>query len=428
MILAHSNKKLFVVIVFFLMFFSVKSQRIKDSVKVEVDFSKKLRNVNSMSGFLHYDNIRLLEKNIKELKPKYWRIGWSYKSPDDITYLRSFGITPILVISDLYGYPGMKNNKNWPHPLYTDKLKTLITAEYQKFKNTVIYDIWNEPFHQAGFGDFDKEEFYQIFKKGHDIIRSLPGGDKAMITGPSLDNYNEKEIDDFLNFCNLNDIRVDVLCWHEFRYQDGLKDFSKDMIKLRTKILPKYSKVGVKKIVLTEILNQYSMLSPSEALHVFKYFENNGIDGTCKACWAENDGVFNCNNSMNGLLDKIGKTRSVWWAYKIYNQSITNRVKDSSNYDELSVFASYDSKGEYVIINNNSGNKIVDAKIKLKNIFTRYKKAENFDIKLFAIPNSGEAPMENMIEDQKINFNKSTSTVNVPIMNPKTVYYLSISK
>lgn len=110
MILTHSNKNFFVGIVFFLIFFNVKSQRIKDSVKVEVDFSKKLGNVNSMSGFLHYENIRLLEKNIKELKPKYWRTGidWSKKSPTDIAYLRSFGIIPILVISDLYGYPGKK--------------------------------------------------------------------------------------------------------------------------------------------------------------------------------------------------------------------------------------------------------------------------------------------------------------------------------
>ncbi|MFL9835721.1 GH39 family glycosyl hydrolase [Chryseobacterium terrae] len=430
MILTHLYKKLFFFTIFFLMFVFVKSQRIKDSVKVEVDFSKKIGNVNSMSGFLHYDNVRLLEKNIKELKPKYWRIGWSYKSPDDIPYLRSFGITPILVISDLYGYPGKKNNKNWPHPLYTDNLKTLITSEYQKFKNTVIYDIWNEPFHQAGFGDFDKVEFYQIFKKGHDIIRSLPGGDKAMITGPSLDNYNEKEMDDFLNFCNSNNVRVDVLCWHEFRDQEGLKDFSKDMIKLRTKILPKYPKVGVKRIVLTEILNQYSMLSASEVLHNFKSFENNDIDGTCKSCWAESDGVFNCNNSMNGLLDKNGKTRAIYWAYEIYNQSLKNRVKDWTNYDQASVFASYDKNGGYIIVNNNSGNKVVNTVVKIKNLQSVFGTTKKLDLKIYEIPNTREEPLERMIfnKSQKINITKNITEITIPAINPKTIYYLLLSK
>lgn len=432
MILTHTNKIFFGVIAFFLMFVSVKSQRIKDSVKVEVDFSKKLGNINSMSGFLHYDNIRFLEKNIKELQPKYWRIGigWSNKSPEDITYLRSFGVIPILVISDLYGYPGKKNNKLWPHPLEGDRFKNLITSEYQKFKNTVIYDIWNEPFHQAGFGDFDKEEFYEIFKKGHDIIRSLPGGDKAMITGPSLDNYNEKEMDDFLNFCNSNDVRVDVLCWHEFRDKEGLKDFSKDVKKLRTTILPKYPKVGVKKIVLTEILNQYVMFAPSEALQNFKYFENNGIDGTCKSCWAESDGVFNCNNSMNGLLDKNGNPRSIYWAYKIYNQSLKNRVKETINYEQFAVFASYDQKGGYVIVANNSGNKVINTKVNLKNLQVVFGKIKHLDLNIYEIPNIGEAPLGNMIfnKKQKIEISNNSSEIVMPSMNPKSVYYLSIPK
>lgn len=430
MILAHLNKKRSFFIVFFLMFVFAKSQRIKDSVKVEVDFSKKISNVKSMSGFLHYDNIRLLEKNIKELQPKYWRVGWSYKSIDDIIYLRSFGITPILVISDLYGYPGKKNNKNWPHPLEDEKFKNLITSEYQKLKNTVIYDIWNEPFHQGGFGDFDKEEYYKIFKKGHDIIRSLPGGDKALITGPSLDNYHEDEIEDFLNFCNSNNVRVDILCWHEFRDQETLKDFSKDMVKLRTKILPKYPKVGVKKIMLTEILNQYSMLSPSEVLQNFKAFENNGIDGTCKTCWPESDGIFNCNNSMNGLLDKNGKTRSVYWGYEIYNRSINNRVKDWTNYDKASIFASYDKKGGYIIVNNNSGNKVVNTAVKIKNLQAVFGTSKKLDLKIYEIPNTVEEPLEKMIfnKNQKVTIVKSTTEIILPAINPKTIFYLVLSK
>ncbi|WP_261511163.1 GH39 family glycosyl hydrolase [Chryseobacterium paludis] len=423
--------KIISIIILFISLILVKCQRTKDSVIVEVDFSKKISNVKSMSGFLHYDNIKALQNDIIALQPKYWRIGWSYKSVDDIDYLRSFGVTPILVISDMYGYPGKKNNKEWSHPLYTGRLKTVINTEYQKFNNKVIYDIWNEPFHQGGFGDFDTEEYYKIFKKAHDIIRSSPGGDKALITGPSFDRYNEKEMEGFLKFCNTNNVRVDILSWHELRDGEYYKDFNKDMKRLRTEILPRYPKVGVKKIILNEIINQYSQFSPSEVLQVFKYLEDNNIDGACKACWAESDGVFNCNNSINGLLDKKGKPRSVWWAYKIYNQSTKGtRVKDITNYDQTSVFASYDDKGEYIILNNNSGNRIVNAKVKLKNLFSLYKKDKNLDLVVYEIPNTLELPLENMIfnQKQKIIVNKNTTTINIPSMNPKTVYYLSISK
>lgn len=406
----------------------IDSQEIRDSVKVEVDFGKRVKNVKSMSGFLHYSDVRSLQKHLTELQPKYWRIGWSYKSVSDIAYLRSFGVTPILVISDMYGYPGKKNNKEWSHPLHTDRLKTVVTAEYKKFKNTVIYDIWNEPFHQGASGDFDIEEYYQIFKKAHDIIRSQPGGKDALITGPSFDHYDEKEMEGFLNFCNKNNVRVDILCWHEWREGISAKDFSRDVKKLRTSILPKYPKVGVRKIILNEIINQNSQFSPSEVLQVLKMLENNNIDGACKGCWAESDGVVNCNNSINGLLDKNDKARSIWWAYKIYNQSTKNRVQNITNYDQLSVFASYDSKGEYIIINNNSGNKIVDAKIKLNNLFTVHKQTKNINLNIYEIPNTLESSLESMKLTEKVKISKNYPTINIKTMNPKTVYYLSISK
>jgi len=422
--------KIIFIIISFFSFYLVKSQRIKDSVSLEIDFLKKAGAVNSMSGFLHYDDIKALQKNIIALQPKYWRIGWSYKSVSDINYLRSFNITPILVLSDIYAYPGKKNNKEWPHPLYTDRLRNIITGEYQKFKNTVIYDIWNEPFHQEGFGDFDTEEYYQIFKKAHDIIRSLPGGDQALITGPSFDRYDEKEMEGFLNFCNKNNIRVDILSWHEWRDQDYLKDFSKDVKKLKEIILPKYPKVRVKKIVLGEIINQYSQFSPSEILEVFRYLENSGIDGACKGCWAESNGVFNCNNSMNGLLDKNGNPRSVWWAYKLYNQSIKNRVKFVSNYEHVSAFASYDGNGQYVIINNNSGNKVVNTKINLKNLSSLYKNVKTLELKIYQVPESKELPLEKMVlyQKQSVKVSKNGTTISIAEMSPKTLYYLMLSK
>jgi hypothetical protein len=425
--------KKYVLAIFIILPLFIHCQDTKESITVKVDLSKPLRNVKSMSGFLHYTDINKLEESIKQLKPKYWRIGNFYRSADDVKLLKKYGVTPVLVISDLYGYPGRKNNKDWPHPLIGNKLENLIKNLYAQLGNSVIYDVWNEPYHQEGFGDFDHDEYFKIFKKAHDIIRSQPNGKNAIITGPSFDNYDAKEIEGFLKYCNDNSVKVNILNWHEWRSGESLKGLKKDLDYVRNVLLTKYPNVKVEKIMFYEIINQWIQFSPSEILQVLKTLEDNSIDGACKGCWAESDGIYNCDkNSLDGLLDKDGNPRSAWWAYKYYAESVNNRVTSAANYDDLVSFVSADKSTVKLLLANNSKFNLVNVEVRINdsNFSFLSKKLTNLRVNVFEIPDTGERALTTSIpvSSKSLKIKDKKLSFQIKLMKPRTTYYIVVQK
>lgn len=412
--------------------FTVSCQNKIKNVTVDIDAGVKINQLNSLSGFLHYTDVRALDKDIKELKPKYWRIGWSYKSMADIDYLISNGITPIMVLSDKYGYPS-EENKSWRSPLVASQFQTLVKNLYKELGNKVIYDIWNEPYHEV-FGNFKHEDFYGIFKQAHDAIRSQPGGENALITGPSFDRYDRNDIENFLKYCQNNKIRVDVLSWHDWRSGDQVGMMKRDIEDVKNNLLPKYQSVGVKKIVLGEIISSEIQFSPSEVLNVFKSLEESGIDGACKGCWGESDGIFNCNNnSMDGLLDRQGKPRSVWWAYKLYTQSLDSRIKAESGNDNLIPFVSQSQDKIFIVLANNSKSTITTLTLKIRNLqkINSFKTAKNMNIQVYEIPDTHEAALAEpkFISSKVLKINSNNMVrFDLKKLDPKKVYYLALSK
>lgn len=425
--LSNGKKMLSLVILFFFVNF-FKSQASREFF-VNVNVSQQFRSTNSLSGFLHYNDIYKLEKSIKELKPKYWRIGAIKHSIDDVDYLIKNNIIPIVVISDLYGYPGKKNNKEWSHPLQEKKLENLIKDLYRKLGNSVIYDVWNEPYHQEASGDFEQNEFYKIFKKTHDIIRSQPGGKNALITGPSFDHYDVNEVEAFLKYCNNNGVIVNILNWHEWRSGENLEDLKKDVNHFRKVILPLYPNVKVEKIMFFEIINQYIQFSPSEILQFLKTLEELDIEGACKGCWKESDGSSNCeNNSLDGLLDKNGMPRSIWWGYKYYANSTINRVNSSTNNNEFVSFASYDEAKLNLLLSNNSKDNLRNTQINVNNIKLLLKNLKKAKVFIYEVPDTGEKRLQNptFLGSQTINISASKLKFKIPLFKSKTVYYLRI--
>lgn len=405
---------------------NISCQNKIDIVKLDIDLSEKIANINSMSGFLHYKDIRALDRDIKALKPKYWRIGWSYNSIDEVNYLKQNNIMPIMVVSDKYGYP-YETHKNWESPLESDKFRKFLTNLYQEMGNSVIYDIWNE-------SSFSDQEFHLIFKQAHDIIRSQPGGDRALIAGPSYAKYDRTEIESFLKYCLANNIRLDVLSWHDWRSGKHLPELKKDINYVKADLLQKYSKVGVKNIILTEVVFADIQFNPSEILNLLHALEDSGIDGACKACWEESNGLSNCNNnSMDGILDDKGNPRSAWWAYKLYGQSLENRVNVTSSYDMLIPFVSYDSNNIYLLVANNGLPEISKLTVSVKNIFknVNFKDSKQFTLKFYEIIDTQEKALKepNLIYSKNVKLNsKNILTLDFDQINSKQVYYFVISK
>lgn len=366
------------------------------SGSITVDFQKDIP-VNSMVGFLHFNNIYKLEPHLKQLKPKYWRFRWMDDSTEAVNLLIKNDIIPIIVLSDKYGYPD-NLGKNWKTPLKSDEYKKTVKFIYSKLGNKVIYDIWNEPY-MSGFGGFSSKDFFILFKEIHDLIRSLPGGVNALITGPSFEELNRYEIEKFFKFCNDNNIRFDILSWHEWRNEGDLKNMSSDIYWVKNYLLKKYPKVGIKKIVLTEIVHANIQFSPTQVLKVYDTLEKDKIDGACRGCFFESVGVINCeNNSITGLLDHSGNARSIWWATKLYSQSTENRVDSNTTLEDIISFASYDKNNGYLLLANNYKHTIknINVTFKLKGL-PLFKKNKKLKVYLYKIPNTEKKPLKSPI-------------------------------
>lgn len=415
-------------IIFFNFIFSTTMFNSQDLTgNVFVDFQKK-QSVNSMVGFLHFNDINKLQKDIKELKPKYWRFRYRHNTSEIVNQLLKNNVTPIIVISDQYGYT---DDPNWKSPLSTNKYESITKKIYQELGNNVIYDIWNEPY-LKGFGGFSSKDFFALFKKAHNVIRSLPGGQNALITGPSFHELKRSEMEDFFRFCNQNKIKVDVLSWHEWRNEADLKIMQSDIEWVKNVLLPAYPQVGVKKIVLTEIVHLNIQFSPTQVYKVYDVLEKNKIDGACRGCFAESNGVDNCeNNSVTGLLDNSGNRRSIWWATKLYAKSTENRVFSSANLENLITFASYDDKSANLLLANNYKKPIKNSNINLKiDGLSSLENTKKLKLTIYKIPNTGEDVLEEpiFVSSKVINVKRNTLNIDIKDFSPQEVLSLTLTK
>lgn len=395
---------------------------------VSVDFQKK-QNVKSMLGFLHFNDIKKFETDLKELKPQYWKFRWVDSSVKDVDLLQKYGVKPIVVISDKYGYP---DDPNWKSPLKSDRFKNITKEIYLALGNKVIYDPWNEPY-LTGFNGSFLVDFYVAFKQAHDVIRSLPGGKDAMIIGPSFHHYNRGEIEAFLKFCKENKVRLDILCWHDWRYGKDIKNLQNDIAEVKNEVLPKYPAMGVKEIVLSEIIHGQIQFSPTQIYKLYDGLEKSKLDGGSRSCFDESTGISNCeNDTMGGLLDKNRKRRSVWWATKLYSQSIRNRVFSGTNQENLISFASYDENNAYLLLANNYNETIEEVNVTLSNVamLPNFKKNKTVVLNIYKIPPTGEKSLDKpiFISSKKINMSKRNLKCKIQGVNSQEVYYLVFSK
>ena len=350
---------------------------VKSQNSVVLDVSKTYKE-ESIAGFLHLNNIETLDNDIKALKPKFWRFGnYMFKSQerkDIISGLISRKIQPILIMSDLCIYKTLNENSTDGNRIlpYSDpkSYEAFVRKMYAENGNTVIYDIWNEP--DTGFWSGTKEQFFLAFKKAHDIIRSMPGGKDAVIMGPSCSRFYKEFIEDFLTFCEKNNVVVDILAWHEGGVISDIKEMKANINFAKEVWLNQFKKLKIKEIYIPEIIGESVQFSPLAVLSFLNTFEEGGVSGACKTCHdnpAEIGGNSCFNNSMDGLLMPNGKPRSVWFAYKLYAESLDDRFKLITKNENFSVIGYYLNKNKSVniLIGNTSGSN-KDLNISLKNI------------------------------------------------------------
>lgn len=426
--------KLFRLLIVLLVFiYFLIPQFVYSQKSITVDFSKKIEKRESIVGFLHFNDLLTLDKNIKILKPKYWRVGNALhdknKRIKQINLLHDYNITPILVLTDFFA----GTEDNWGKPFINpEKFKTLVKNLYLENGNSVIYDIWNEPNTDSWGGT--RQQFFETFKNTHDVIRSLPNGNNAIITGPGISRFDEAFLVEFLEFCKKNNIKVDILNWHEGGVINDVLDVQKNIKKARGWV-DKYSSIKIKKIFIPEILWHTEQFNPSAVLAYLSVIERNGASGACKTCWdtpAEFGGNTCWNNSIDGLLDPKGNTRSVWWAYKFYADSLDKRIPSQSSDESLIQLAYIDDNDDFSILFTNISRIDIDKlSVNFYNVNeSLFKRTADYKLKFYEVTNTDEKPLTNpkLIFEKTISFRNSDEKIDLNQVQYNKMYVLSISK
>ncbi len=409
--------------------------------KVSIDFSLPVTAVKSMSGFIHgMETDKPASQMISDLGPAYWRAGTLMTSI--YPRIESFGATPILGIGDIYRYPG-DNIIGWKQPFdnYTEWAdfvgNAYTTANSQS--NSFVYEIWNEP-GGSYFWTGTRPQFFETFKVAHDKIRSLPGGQDALICGPSLAGIDTAYIHQFLDYCLANNIKLDVLSWHDFKEGSKIANLESDLLQVRSKWVNsiEYAPLQIKEIHINEMTSQGEQFAPGSILAFFSALEKGKADAACRACWNESTGINNCfNNTLAGLLvPNTNNPRAAWWAYRYYNLSTKERVESSSTLPEIVSFASLSSDSPQTVqillgYFGDAGALPKNLQLTLNNLpsvtFLSSKKKVNVEI--LRIPNSGEnvlAQPELVSEAEKDIDNIGSITIDISKFNLKEAYIVKL--
>ncbi|MCD9853435.1 hypothetical protein LUD75_01870 [Epilithonimonas sp. JDS] len=405
--------------------------------KVEIDFSQKTTEKKSTIGFLHFNDLKPLEKDIIALKPAYWRIGSAMKDKntrlEQMKILKKYNIKPILVVTDFFFH----KSSQWKKP-YSDKktLLTLVEELYKENGNEVIYDLWNEPDIEVFF-EGSRQDFFETFKLIHDKIRSLPGGNDAIITGPSTTSFKEVFFKEFLEFCNSNHIKLDLLNWHQLELNgidDALK-MSNTINFVRQDLIKKFPNLKIRDVMIPEFVGSDDYFKPLTSLAYINVLDNLGVVG-CKTCGdappAQNENT--CwNNSIGGLLTPQGKPRSVWWVYKYYAESLNNRLNTGVD-SEKTVAISYlsENTNSANILFGNLGKMASSFQINLKSIKKSplFSKSNKINYTLFKIPDTEqkELSLPIKIKSGSVSLNNSNANIKLSNIDTESVYLLKINR
>ena len=337
----------FNIFTYFVGFLTV-SNCLAQSENVNVNFNNRVQS-HSMSGFLH--GITSFEQNnpsidlVSPLKPKYWRAWVPEKDKARLLdRYKQLGAKIVFVLSD-----GWMQEDNWKLPSDDwTKFEDYVRDQANKYKNEdYIWDIWNEPNVLGKIGNIYEEIYARSYKILHEVI-----GDKLQITGPSVANWDPDRITKLLDYCLVQGCKMTALSWHPLEYsEDEMLDTPRQVKYAQDNFVnnPKYSSIGIKQILLTEIIGIAYRTNPAGTLAGLYYSETSGADGAMHSCWPDDD-LVNPDGSHRsacdgGILDHLidpgnWKPRPVWWSYKLYADGVEKRVETNAPTDNVISLAS----------------------------------------------------------------------------------------
>lgn len=367
------------------------SQTTTEQATVVIDFSNAAAPATSQSGFLYgISGTNPSNTTINPLQPKLWRTS----QLDLYNRIRGLGSEFQLILSDTWGYGAPRG---WPYQNYQAWEDHVRAIARQNKDKTIIWDIWNEPDLANPFWAGTREQFFETYKRAYQVLRQELGT-SAIIGGPSLAQYSQEYIAAFLEFCLQNGLEVNFLSWHELNDYEitGISDriaFAKQNWQRN----PRYQPLKIQKIYTNEIVGPLAQYQPGDILGYLAETEQ-GSNGSAKACWEPiAGGVNNCfNEALDGLVAPGTNTRrSAWWVYKSYSDGVSQRIPTQSNNVRVPALASRNGQVLVGFMTSGITNPKATITLDFRNI-NAIAPNQPLKIKIYRIPNSGEASMESL--------------------------------
>jgi hypothetical protein len=299
------------------------------TVTVTVDFSRAVGS-HSVVGFLH----GLSEREpagrwIGPLQPALWRGDLSSASYARAT---AMGARYMLVVSDLWGYPGEIVRWRGRQAPWSDLgagrsfVRELARSNRHR---ELIWDIWNEP-DNPYFWDGTRAQYLSTCEAAYEAIRSVLGRG-ARVAGPSVSAFRWRWLADMVAHCRRVGCEVNALTWHELPLgRSPISAIKSHLRRARSRLVgnPANAAVRIRELMVNEVVAGGDQLQPGEQAAYLYYLERGGADAAARACWRDPCGADNCSNaSLDGLLDPLTlRPRAAWWVVRSYSQGVHTRV------------------------------------------------------------------------------------------------------
>ena len=307
---------------------------------VTVNFAEPVH-ARSAVGFLHgMDERDPPDRWIAPLAPRSWR-GDMESAPYDRA--SRLGARYILVLSDLWGYPGA----NWygRRPPWQDLggwARFVRDVARANRGRSLVWDVWNEP-DQPYFWNGTEADFHATYRVAYDVIRQVLGPD-AVIAGPSVSAFRWPWLVGLLEYCRQADCEVNALSWHELAGGDAVRAIPDHLRRARRALVrdPAFIAVGLRELHVNESVGRRDTLYPGEQLAYLALLERGRADAAARACWPDPSGADTClRHTLDGLLDaRSARPRGDWWTTAWYARGVPSRVAASSTSADVIALAS----------------------------------------------------------------------------------------
>ncbi len=325
--------------------------------------------------------------------------------------------------------------------LYNERVKKTVTEmENSKYKDKLVYCIYNEMDNGVWFGDHwvqeNRYKFYDAWASTYKVVKDI--NPDAKIAGPGHCGYNYDWNKEFLSYCKANNCMPDMFVWHELA---GEPNYSIYWMEYRFNEFNEIcDELGVERLPIC--ISEYGLMQtngiPGESVKWISRLEASDVYG-CVAYWRL------ANNLAEVVADDV-TPNSNYWVYKFY-ADMRGKELAVTEWDLLHSNIGNWLKGKYPLMNKGfigmvsfdetenkfyvmAGGSAEDSKIKIENIDEKYfKNGDKVTVKVSYVDFKGlggavYAPEECMTEVVKISGN--TIKFDIPCERESQAYFIEI--